>query len=101
MPPQIMPVEVTGRDATITWLQEPVELDNTVDNYFITVTTTPNRCEAESEDFTLNGALRSFVRGNIEEDSEIIISITASNTVGESLVSVNIQTPTDGKESLK
>lgn len=84
---------------TVTWTQEPAELDNTVDNYIITVATMPMGCTAEVANVmsTLDSSQREFMVTDLEEFSMISISITARNTIGETSSAVTVETESAGK----
>ena len=95
----IADVQVNGRSVTISWVQEPIELDNYVDGYFIIVATMPIRCVADVAPVTsiLDASEREFMIGDLEEFSEISINIIARNLVGEASSSMTTETPSAGK----
>ncbi len=86
----------------VTWVQEPVELANTVDTYSITVVTTPQGCTANADSMlrrmsSLDGSQRTLTIGVLEEFSEVTVNITAVNPIGASSASVAFETPSAGK----
>ena len=80
-------------------MQEPLELDNTVDDYVITVATMPIGCTADVADMisTLDNSQRDFMVSDLEEFSMITINITARNSIGETSSAQTVETASAGK----
>ena len=85
---------------SLSWTQLPTDI---VDSYAISVSTSPMGCEADVETMedSLNGSERTFRTNDLEEFSEITITVSAQNEIGESSTVVVITTPSAGEALVK
>ena len=98
--PSITELVLQERQVSLSWTQLPTDK---VDSYAISVLTSPMGCEADIETMedSLNGSERTFRTNVLEEFSEITITVSAQNEIGESSTVVVITTPSTGEALVK
>ena len=85
---------------SLNWTQLPIDI---VDSYAISVSTSPMGCEADVETMAalLNGSERTFRTNDLEEFSEITITVSAQNEIGNTSTVVVITTLSAGEALVK
>ena len=98
--PNITEQVLQERQVSLSWTQLPIDI---VDSYAISVSTSPMGCEADVETMaaSVNGSVRTFRTDVLEEFSEITITVSAQNEIGESSTVVVITTLSAGEALVK
>ena len=98
--PNITEQVLQERQVSLSWTQLPIDI---VDSYAISVSTSPMGCEADVETMaaSVNGSVRTFRTDVLEEFSEITITVSAQNAIGESSTVVVITTLSAGEALVK
>ena len=82
--PEISVASVTSTNASFTWTQPTIGTE-TVDSYRVVVRSVPIGCVSDNTtEHILNGTERSLEVVDLEEFSEVTITVTARNGQGES-----------------
>ena len=102
--PSITEQVLQERQVSLSWTQLSTDI---VDSYVISVSTSPVGCEGDVETMaasvngSVNGSERTFRTDVLEEFSEITITVSAQNAIGESSTVVVINTPSTGEALVK
>ena len=99
-PPFISNTSLDSRRLDLQWTREDTDF---IEEYTVTVTTTPLGCEAlvEGRVFTLGGLSRSLSVEELEEFSDITVVLVARNELGNATTAVVVTTMSAGELGLK
>ena len=99
-PPVISNTSLDGRRLDLQWTQPDTDF---IEEYTVTVATTPLGCEALVEDrvSTLGGMNRSLSVEDLEEFSNITVVLVARNELGNAITAVVVTTMSAGELGLR